>query len=82
MFMVTKTLTIMEDAYKLLLYNKLEDESFSEVIRRTFSKKRKRKLTEFFGILSDEEGKSILKELERARKVDMKLQKERLKWLS
>ena len=34
MCMVTKTITIMEDAYKLLLRNKNGEESFSDVIRK------------------------------------------------
>jgi predicted CopG family antitoxin len=38
--MVTKTITIMDDAYMLLLRNKLREESFSDVIRRAFSKKK------------------------------------------
>ncbi|MDA3837271.1 MAG: antitoxin VapB family protein [Nanoarchaeota archaeon] len=37
--MGTKTLSIMDDAYKLLLLNKMQGESFSDVIRRTFQKK-------------------------------------------
>ena len=76
--MVTKTLTIMEDAYKLLLNNKLENESFSEEIRRIFSNKKKKKLMDFFGILSKDEGDAMLKDLEKSRKIDLKLQKERI----
>ncbi len=37
--MVVKTITITEDAYKALAGDKKEDESFSEVILRTHSKK-------------------------------------------
>ena len=37
--MGTKTLTIIEDAYNLLFDNKMENESFSEEIRRVLSKK-------------------------------------------
>jgi len=36
---MVKTITIKEDAYKTLLLNKMADESFSELIRRIFSKK-------------------------------------------
>jgi len=79
MFMSTKTLTIMEDAYRLLADNKLEDESFSEEIRRVFSKKKTKKLIDFFGILSEKEGADILKELERSRKIDIKLDRKRIK---
>ena len=38
--MTTKTITIMDDAYRLLLHHKLGKESFSDVIRRKFSQKR------------------------------------------
>ena len=65
MFMVTKTLTIMEDAYDLLLNNKLEDESFSEELRRILLKKTARKLSDLFGIISDKEGEEIIKDLEK-----------------
>ena len=37
--MATKTISIMDDAYELLKKNKLPHESFSEVVRRTFTKK-------------------------------------------
>ena len=79
MFMTTKTLTIMEDAYTLLLDNKLENESFSEEVRRILSKKKLRKLSDFFGILSEKEGEEILIELEKSRKIDIKLEEERIK---
>ncbi|HKL24450.1 MAG TPA: antitoxin VapB family protein [Candidatus Nanoarchaeia archaeon] len=36
---MVKTITVKEDAYKTLLLNKMADESFSELIRRIFSKK-------------------------------------------
>ncbi len=38
MFMATKTITITEDAYDLLAKLKRENESFSEVIKRTIKK--------------------------------------------
>ena len=78
MFMSTKTLTIMEDAYRLLADNKLEDESFSEEIRRVFSKKKTKKLIDFFGILSKETGEAMKRDLKRIRKEQMKLTKKRL----
>ena len=79
MFMATKTLTIMDDAYKLLLENKMENESFSEVVRRVLSKKESKKLSDFFGVLSDKEGSGMLRELEKSRKNDIRLEKERVK---
>ena len=78
MFMSTKTLTIMEDAYRLLADNKLEDESFSEEIRRIFSKKKTKKLIDFFGILNKETGEAMKRDLKRIRKEQMKLTKERI----
>ena len=77
MFMVTKTITIMEDAYDLLARNKLQDESFSEEIRRILSKKKTKGLNDFFGILSDEEGESMIKDLKKSREMDLKLEEQR-----
>jgi predicted CopG family antitoxin len=37
--MSTKTISIMEDAYEILLSKKYKNESFSEVIRRTIGTK-------------------------------------------
>ena len=39
MFMVTKTITVTEEAYTALANDKKKDESFSEVILRTHKKK-------------------------------------------
>lgn len=78
MFMGTKTITIMDDAYRLLSDNKLENESFSEEVRRILSKKKARKLSDFFGILSEKEGEGMMKTLKKIRKEQMRLTKERL----
>ena len=78
--MTTKTLTIMEDAYKLLLDNKLENESFSGEIRRIFSKKKTKKLNDFFGIISAKEGEAMIKDMEKIKKDNIKILKKRLKW--
>ena len=51
MCMSTKTISIMDDAYMLLLRNKLRNESFSEVIRRHF--RRKKSILEFAGAWKD-----------------------------
>jgi len=48
--MGTKTITIMEDAYEMLVKQKNKDESFSEVIRRICEKKA---LEKYFGALKD-----------------------------
>lgn len=79
MFMTTKTLTIMEDAYGLLLDNKLENESFSEEIRRLLSKKKARNLSDFFGLISDEEGEAVLNELKKIKSANIKLINKRLR---
>lgn len=65
--MTTKTLTITEDAYNLLKELKLEDESFSEEIKRVLAKRNTRHLTDFAGILSNEEGEAMLHDLEKIR---------------
>jgi predicted CopG family antitoxin len=77
--MATKTLTIMEDAYDLLFRNKLENESFSEEIRRIMSMKSKKSLKDVFGILSAEEGETMLKDLNKVRAMNIRLLRERLK---
>ena len=69
MCMATKTISIMEDAYKLLLIRKLQGESFSDVIRRIL--RRKVGIMEFAGAWKDisnkkvEEMKKNIKELRR-----------------
>ncbi|MBI5065884.1 antitoxin VapB family protein [Candidatus Woesearchaeota archaeon] len=77
--MVTKTLTIMEDVYGLLLRNKREEESFSEELRRLLSVK-KRDPMELFGLISEEQGDKMLEDLKRIKEENIKLQKQRLKW--
>ncbi len=67
--MATKTLTITEDAYERLDALKEDNESFSEVIRRLTSKVR---LTDFAGILSDEEAKTVKKRISHLREESAK----------
>ncbi|MBS3147738.1 antitoxin VapB family protein [Candidatus Woesearchaeota archaeon] len=71
--MTTKTLTIAEDAYDLLLAKKREDESFSQELRRLLSGTRKRSLSDFFGIISEAQGASMLSTLEKIKKANKKL---------
>ena len=59
--MGTKTITITEDAYKKLKVEKLEGESFSEVINRITDKGRK-DLLEFAGAWKDFDVEEIIKE--------------------
>ncbi len=63
--MVTKTLTITENAYHLLLQNKLKDESFSQEIQRLLSPHKSRNLMGYFGLLTDRETKRIKKDLKK-----------------
>lgn len=79
--MATKTLTITEDAYNLLKSKKLADESFSEEINRLLSQHQKRPLREFYGILSKEDGDTIMKQYQERKKLELKLQKKRMKEL-
>jgi len=55
--MTTKTITIMEDAYKILAKAKKKGESFSDTIRRVVGKKKD--ISEFSGIWSDEYADSV-----------------------
>lgn len=68
MCMATKTITIMEDAYEMLTSHKKAGESFSEEIRRVFSNEHTRPLSDFFGILGEEDGDAILTSIEIRRK--------------
>jgi len=66
--MATKTITIMNDAYNLLLKSKLNNESFSDVIRRKLKKK---SIMDFAGAwknISDETTESLKKDIEKIRK--------------
>jgi len=76
--MATKTLTIMEDVYNLLLKNKVEGESFSEEIRKILSEKKKKSLIDFYGIISKDEGKAMLKDLKEIKEFNLKAVNERL----
>jgi len=49
--MGTKTISIMDDVYELLVKNRRDNESFSDVIRRALSKKKE--IMRFAGIWKD-----------------------------
>ena len=57
--MVTKTISIMNDTYNILLRKKRKDESFSDVIRRITSVKRD--VMDFAGVWKDISDKDINK---------------------
>lgn len=62
--MSTKTISITEDAYSMLLLEKRENESFSDVISRLV--KRRSKLSDSFGKweMTDEEVEEFKSELQ------------------
>lgn len=67
--MATKTISIMDDVYELLVRNKKPRESFSDELRRILPKKRS--IMEFAGAwshLSEEEINDIKKSIEELRK--------------
>ena len=62
--MGTKTITIMDDAYKILASRKNKDESFSEVIRKIVSEKQD--IMKFAGTwknISDKEADAMKKKI-------------------
>ena len=69
--MTTKTITIMEDAYHLLVDNKLSNESFSDELRRVLNKKKSKSLSDFFGILPKEEGEKLSGFIEKRRELNL-----------
>jgi predicted CopG family antitoxin len=53
--MAHKTLTISEEAYEALAEIKKEGESFTDLIKRITAPLKKKKLSEFIGVLKDDE---------------------------
>ncbi len=53
--MAHKTLTISEEAYEALAELKKEGESFTDLVKRITAPLRKKKLSDFIGVLSGEE---------------------------
>ena len=81
MFMGTKTITIMDDAYNLLKSRKLKNESFSEVLRREL-KKSKKPLTDFAGawnFLSEKDIEEIKEAIRKSREDSWRFRREKLR---
>lgn len=81
MFMVTKTLTITDDAYRILKLNKREGESFSQTIQRVLGAKKNEGFKKLIGLLTPEEGDLLQKDLAMFKKMDIELQEKRFKEL-
>lgn len=62
-YMAHKTLTISEDAYDMLANLKKEGESFTELILRITAPLKKKKLSEFAGMIKDEKFKKAALEI-------------------
>ena len=76
--MATKTLTIMEDVYDMLIEKKLSSESFSEELRRIIAEKgRKRTFKDLFGIISKDMGDRMLKDLKDIKEKEIKMLEEK-----
>lgn len=71
--MATKTITIMEDAYRLMAMEKMPNESFSDLVRRKFIARRtfkKEDLLQFAGAwkdMSDEQAEELKANIRRMR---------------
>jgi len=62
--MATKTISITEDAYERLRTNKMENESFTDVINRITNK---RSIMELAGILSNKEADELKENISQIR---------------
>lgn len=67
--MGSKTISLDDEAYRLLKAAKLPDESFSEVVKRTLGATRP-KIMDLVGLLSETEGKAVAGTVRRLRKAD------------
>lgn len=76
--MSTKNISITEEAYKRLANMKKANESFSEIILEVTGKKR---LNDFFGILSEKSALKLENNIEDIRGENRKLRKSRDKKL-
>ena len=70
--MAHKTLTISEEAYEALVELKKEGESFTELVKRITAPLRKKKLSEFAGIMAGPEYDDFEKAILELRRSDSK----------
>lgn len=76
--MAHKTLTISEEAYEALTQLKKEGESFTDLIKRIAKPLRKKRLSEFLGILDDEQFEEATIEIRRSGSDTSRLNKVKL----
>lgn len=79
---MVKTITIMNDAYELLKKAKNENESFSDVIRKIYSKKNV-DLSRHLGVLDKKEYVNLQKDMKKLREnmsKDMKKRFKKIRW--
>jgi len=74
--MATKTISITEEAYNNLVRHRRENDSFSIIINRELGC-RKAKLSDFFGILSKEDGEKLEKNIKKIRELRKKVDAKR-----
>ncbi|MBI2523360.1 antitoxin VapB family protein [Candidatus Woesearchaeota archaeon] len=78
--MGTKTITIMDDVYDLLSRNKRKDESFSDMLRKEYSKKGNiLDLAGAWSDLSDKDALEMEKSIKKSREYTRKHVMERIK---
>jgi len=76
--MGTKTISIMDDVYDLLLKHKSQNESFSDEIRRILSAETSKPLSHYFGLLAEKEAEYMKSDLQKIRDYNRQALKKRL----